>query len=98
MDSGLKKAIEVPLSLMRLAHGCWPHMMTLAEHGNITTLSDLKVTNHVYIHTYIHTYIHYHTYIPYTHTYISYLFALLFTIGVTVFYVYCTECRLGPRV
>ena len=43
MDSGLKKAIEVPLTLMRLAHKCWPHMTTLAEHGNITTLSDLKV-------------------------------------------------------
>ena len=43
MDNGLKKAIEVPLSVMRLANGCWPHMMTLADHGNITTLSDLKV-------------------------------------------------------
>lgn len=43
MDSGLKKAIEVPLSLMKLACGCWPHMVTLAQHGNITTLSDLKV-------------------------------------------------------
>ena len=43
MQSGLKKAIEVPLAVMRLANGCWPHLATLAQHGNITTISDIQV-------------------------------------------------------
>lgn len=60
MDNGLKKAIEVPLSLMTLAHGCWPHMMTLAQHGNITTLSDLKVTLIIIIQCHTSTYIFWH--------------------------------------
>lgn len=44
MDDGLKKAIDVPLSVMKIAHSCWPHMITIATNGNITTLSDVQVT------------------------------------------------------
>ena len=44
MQAGLKKAIEVPLELMRVGTSCWPHMMTIAQHGNITALSDIQVT------------------------------------------------------
>ena len=49
MDRGMKKAIEVPLGLLNLARGCWPHMETLAHHGNITAISDLQV-GHTYLH------------------------------------------------
>ena len=42
MDEGLKKAIDVPLSVMKTAHSCWPHMVTIATHGNITTVSDIQ--------------------------------------------------------
>ena len=43
VDSGLKKAIEVPLTIIRIAHDCWPHLETLAEHGNIAAITDLQV-------------------------------------------------------
>ena len=43
MQEGLKKAIEVPLGLMRKAHSCWPHLLVLAELGNKQTMSDLQV-------------------------------------------------------
>ena len=43
MQSGIKKAIEVPLALMKLASGCWSHLATLAQYGNITALSDIQV-------------------------------------------------------
>ena len=43
MQEGLKEAIEVPLSVMRIAHGCWEHMITMATHGNNTALSDIQV-------------------------------------------------------
>lgn len=43
MQAGLKKAIEVPLGLMKVASGCWPHLTTIAQHGNITALSDIQV-------------------------------------------------------
>ncbi|XP_003387546.1 PREDICTED: formimidoyltransferase-cyclodeaminase-like [Amphimedon queenslandica] len=44
MQEGLKRAIEVPLGLMRKAHSCWPHLFVLAEHGNKQTMSDLQVS------------------------------------------------------
>ena len=43
MQAGLKKAIEVPLELMQVASSCWPHVATIAEHGNITAISDIQV-------------------------------------------------------
>ena len=43
MQDGLKEAVNVPLNLMRTAHKCWPHLHSLAEHGNIQTMSDLQV-------------------------------------------------------
>lgn len=43
MVAGLKKAIQVPLTMMRIARQCWPHFETMAEHGNIATVSDLQV-------------------------------------------------------
>lgn len=43
MQAGILKAIEVPLSLMHLANSCWPHMLVIAEHGNITAISDIQV-------------------------------------------------------
>lgn len=45
MQDGLKKAIEVPLSVMRISHSCWDHMITIAKHGNKTALSDIQVIN-----------------------------------------------------
>ena len=43
MQEGLKKAVNVPLSTMRIADGCWNAMMDMAEHGNINSRSDLEV-------------------------------------------------------
>ena len=43
MQDGLKEAIKVPLNVMRIAHGCWEHMITMATHGNSTALSDIQV-------------------------------------------------------
>ena len=43
MQAGLKKAIEVPLEVMKTSSGCWPHLTTIAQHGNITALSDVQV-------------------------------------------------------
>lgn len=43
MQDGLKKAIDVPLSTMRIADRCWPQMLQMAEHGNIASKSDLEV-------------------------------------------------------
>ena len=43
MQAGLKKAIDVPLNLMKLASSCWPHLVVIAEHGNITAVSDIQV-------------------------------------------------------
>jgi len=43
MQAGLREAIEVPLGVIRLAAGCWPHLVTLAEHGNATAISDVQV-------------------------------------------------------
>jgi glutamate formiminotransferase/formiminotetrahydrofolate cyclodeaminase len=43
MQSGLKKAIDVPLTTMRLADRCWNAMLEMARHGNIASRSDLEV-------------------------------------------------------
>lgn len=43
MQAGLKEAIEVPLDLMRMANSCWPHVATIAQHGNVTAISDIQV-------------------------------------------------------
>jgi glutamate formiminotransferase / formiminotetrahydrofolate cyclodeaminase len=43
MQSGLLKAIEVPLSTMRIADRCWDAMEEMAQHGNLASKSDLEV-------------------------------------------------------
>lgn len=43
MQEGLKKAIDVPLSVMRIADSCWDNMTELAKLGNINSASDLAV-------------------------------------------------------
>jgi glutamate formiminotransferase/formiminotetrahydrofolate cyclodeaminase len=43
MQAGLRRAIEVPLSVMRVADRCWEPMIELAAHGNPASRSDLDV-------------------------------------------------------
>lgn len=43
MQDTLKKAIEVPLTVMRTADGCWEPMVEMARHGNPASRSDLEV-------------------------------------------------------
>jgi len=43
MQEGLKKAIEVPLKVMRIADSCWRWMIQMAKFGNISSASDLEV-------------------------------------------------------
>ncbi|HMS34124.1 MAG TPA: glutamate formimidoyltransferase [Ignavibacteria bacterium] len=43
MQEGLKKAINVPLSVMRISDSCWEPMIQMAKHGNISSKSDLEV-------------------------------------------------------
>ncbi|MDZ4712962.1 MAG: glutamate formimidoyltransferase [bacterium] len=43
MQEGLKKAVEVPLSVMNISDSCWEWMTQMAEHGNIKSKSDLEV-------------------------------------------------------
>jgi glutamate formiminotransferase/formiminotetrahydrofolate cyclodeaminase len=43
MQEGLKKAVDVPLSTMRIADTCWDTMVEMAAHGNINSKSDLEV-------------------------------------------------------
>jgi len=43
MQEGLKKAIDVPLTVMRIADSCWKYMTELAKVGNINSASDLAV-------------------------------------------------------
>lgn len=43
MQVGLKKAINIPLSVMRISDSCWEWMIQMAEHGNISSKSDLEV-------------------------------------------------------
>ncbi|NOS85833.1 MAG: glutamate formimidoyltransferase [Ignavibacteria bacterium] len=43
MQEGLKKAINVPLGVMRTADECWSYMIELAKIGNASSASDLAV-------------------------------------------------------
>ncbi len=43
MQDGLKKAINVPLGVMRTADECWQYMIELAKLGNASSASDLAV-------------------------------------------------------
>lgn len=43
VQAGLKKAVEVPLTTMRLADRCWETMIEMAAHGNFASRSDLEV-------------------------------------------------------
>ncbi|MBE2219149.1 MAG: glutamate formimidoyltransferase [Ignavibacteria bacterium] len=43
MQEGLKKAINVPLEVMRIADSCWSNMIEMAKHGNPSSGSDLAV-------------------------------------------------------
>jgi glutamate formiminotransferase/formiminotetrahydrofolate cyclodeaminase len=43
MQAGLKQAVDVPLSTMRIADGCWGAMVELAQHGSSAMRSDLEV-------------------------------------------------------
>lgn len=43
MQEGLKKAINVPLTVMRISDTCWDSMIELAKLGNINSASDLAV-------------------------------------------------------
>lgn len=43
MQDGLKKAIEVPLTTMRLADAAWEAMIDVAKYGNIASKSDVEV-------------------------------------------------------
>ena len=43
MEAGLKKAVEVPLTVLRLGDWCWEAMVEMARHGSIASRSDLEV-------------------------------------------------------
>jgi glutamate formiminotransferase/formiminotetrahydrofolate cyclodeaminase len=43
MQDGLKKAIEVPLTTMRIADSAWDMMLEVAMFGNIASKSDVEV-------------------------------------------------------
>jgi glutamate formiminotransferase/formiminotetrahydrofolate cyclodeaminase len=43
MQNGLKKAIEVPLTTMRVADSAWEMMVEVAKFGNIASKSDVEV-------------------------------------------------------
>lgn len=43
MQNGLKKAIDVPLSTMKIAFNCWDAFLHLAKTGNIASKSDMEV-------------------------------------------------------
>ncbi|MBN1632654.1 MAG: glutamate formimidoyltransferase [Ignavibacteria bacterium] len=43
MQEGLKKAIDVPLKVMRLGDECWQWLLEMAKVGNISSKSDLEV-------------------------------------------------------
>ncbi|RPI14324.1 MAG: glutamate formimidoyltransferase [Ignavibacteriae bacterium] len=43
MQEGLKKAVNVPLSVMRIADSGWEWMLQMAKYGNISSSSDLAV-------------------------------------------------------
>ncbi|MEP7145535.1 MAG: glutamate formimidoyltransferase [bacterium] len=44
MQQGLKKAVSVPLSVMRVSDSCWEWMIGMAKVGNIASKSDLEVS------------------------------------------------------
>jgi glutamate formiminotransferase/formiminotetrahydrofolate cyclodeaminase len=43
IQAGLREAIEVPLTTMRLATSCWEAMLEVAKYGNIASKSDVEV-------------------------------------------------------
>lgn len=43
MQEGIKKAIDVPLKVMRLGDECWEWMVEMAKVGNMSSRSDLEV-------------------------------------------------------
>lgn len=43
IQDGLKKAIDVPLTIMRLADSAWDMMLKVATYGNIASKSDVEV-------------------------------------------------------
>ncbi len=43
IQQGLKKAVHIPLSVMRISDSCWEWMIGMAKHGNISSKSDLEV-------------------------------------------------------
>jgi glutamate formiminotransferase/formiminotetrahydrofolate cyclodeaminase len=43
LQAGLRKAVSVPLEVMRIGDGCWSSLKELAEHGNPASRSDLEV-------------------------------------------------------
>lgn len=43
MENGLKKAIKVPLSTIKLADAVWDSFVELAKYGNIASRSDMEV-------------------------------------------------------
>ena len=43
LQAGLKKAIQVPLSTMRLGDEAWDSMVEIARHGNPASTSDVQV-------------------------------------------------------
>jgi glutamate formiminotransferase/formiminotetrahydrofolate cyclodeaminase len=43
MQEGLKKAINVPLKVMKIADSCWEWILQLAKYGNMNSKSDLEV-------------------------------------------------------
>lgn len=43
MQEGLKKAVNVPLSVMKKGDDCWEYIIQMAKYGNINSKSDLEV-------------------------------------------------------
>jgi len=43
MQEELKKAVEVPMNVMRIADKCWEWMVQLAKYGSMSSSSDLEV-------------------------------------------------------
>ncbi len=43
MQEGLKKAVDIPLTTMRIVDSCWETMEEMAAEGNINSKSDLEV-------------------------------------------------------
>ena len=43
MQEGLKKAVNVPLSVMRIGDSCWEWMEQMSKYGNMSSRSDLEV-------------------------------------------------------